>query len=269
LRYAALILTLNEALHIEACLRSLADATSIVVVDSGSTDGTLAVVRDRFPDAVVVTRPFTSFSDQRNYGLRHCFRGEDWVLHLDADERVGAGLAEELQRLEPPPTAIAYNLAPLTFLYGRPVPRASGYPVYQTRLTRAGEFEFEEVGHGQKAARRLGTFPSLREPYLHYPFEKGWEEWEARHKRYASREAAAFLTGAPASPWAGLQDPIARRSCLRRTTLRLPLRPWLVWAYLMFVRGGVLEGSAGREYCRRRRLYEAMVGTAVAARTTS
>lgn len=257
MRFHALLLTLDEETQVRACLDSLADAESVVVVDSGSRDGTLGIVAE-FPRARVVTRAFTSFAEQRNFGLR-AFEPGAWVLHLDADETLTPALRAELRALAPPAEAVAYNLAALTFLGGRPLRRAAGL-VWQTRLTRAGAFEFEQVGHGQKAPAHVGPLPRLRAPYEHHPFEKGWERWEARHLRYARDEARDLLAPAARPTLArALRDPIARRQWLRRASARLPLRPWLVWAFLLFARGGLLDGHAGREYARRRRLYERMV----------
>jgi glycosyltransferase involved in cell wall biosynthesis len=267
MRFSALVLTLDEARHIDACLRSLAAADRIVVLDSGSRDGTCAIASSH-RGVTVLTRDFESFSDQRNFGLAHCFAAGEWVLHLDADERLTPELREEILALTPAGDALAYNLAPRTFLDGRPVLRASGYPVYQTRLTRAGFFEYEEVGHGQKAPARYGTLPSLRNPYDHHPFEKGFEEWYQRHLRYADKEALEALRGGRlAPPWGSISDPIRRRLWLNRATSRLRLRAWLVWAYLMFIRLGVLDGPAGWEYCRRRRIYEKMISERIDAAT--
>lgn len=258
MNFAALVLSQNEELQIEGCLRSLEPASRVVLLDSGSHDRTLEIAR-AFDRVEIVGRPFSSFADQRNFGLTQFPTGE-WVLHLDADERLTPALATELRALEPPLDAVAYNLAGLVFMHGRPIPRASGFPVYQTRLTRAGAFEFEQVGHGQKAPAGLGSLPRLREPYDHHPFEKGFEQWQARHVLYAEQEARVLLEGAAGPTVAqALRDPIARRQWLRHASARLPFRPTLVWLYLMLVRGGVLEGAAGREYCRRRRLYEGLV----------
>jgi glycosyltransferase involved in cell wall biosynthesis len=257
MRYHALLLTLDEERQVRPCLDSLADARSVVVVDSGSRDRTPQIVAG-FPSARLLARPFTTFADQRNFGLA-AFDAGEWVLHLDADERLTPELRAELRTLEPSAESVAYNLAALTFLGGRPLRRAAGL-VYQTRLTRAGAFAFEQVGHGQKAPAHHGVLPCLRAPYEHHPFEKGWDAWEQRHRRYARDEAADLL--APATrPTLGraLRDPIARRQLARRLSARLPLRPALVWAYLLLVRGGLLDGRAGREYARRRRLYESWV----------
>jgi glycosyltransferase involved in cell wall biosynthesis len=256
--FSALVLSQDEEIQIEGCLRSLVPAARVVVLDSGSTDRTLEIARG-FERVEIVSRPFSSFADQRNFGLRR-FTPDAWVLHLDADERLTPGLAAELQALEPPAEAVAYNLAGLVFIQGRPVPRASGFPVYQTRLTKAAAFEFEQVGHGQKAPAALGALPRLRAAYEHHPFEKGFEHWRARHERYAEQEAQELVGGGPGpSLGQALRDPIARRQWLKHATARLPFRPTLVWLYLLFVRGGIREGAPGREFCRRRRLYERLV----------
>lgn len=259
MKFHALLLTLDEERQVRGCLESLTPAESVLVLDCGSRDRTLAIAAE-FPRARVFSRPFVSFANQRNFGLAKGFAEGDWVFHIDADERLTPALVDELRALAPPPDAVAYNVASLTFLAGRPVPRASGFPVYQTRLTRAGAFAFEQVGHGQKAPARFGALPRLRAPYEHHPFVKGFEAWYARHVAYARQEARDLAAPATrptlASAW---RDPIARRQWLKHASAHLPLRPALVWAWLMFGRRGLLDGLAGWEYCRLRRLYERMV----------
>jgi hypothetical protein len=182
------------------------------------------------------------------------------VLHLDADERLTSALATEIDATEAAPGTVAYNMASLTFMNGRPIPRASGFPVYQTRLTRAGAFEFLSVGHGQKAPDSLRGIPRLRNPYEHHPFEKGLEEWTRRHERYAAAEAEALLSStATRLSWDTIRDPIHRRLWANRRLHGAAFRPYLIWLYLLVLRRGMLDGAEGREYCRRRRIYEEMV----------
>lgn len=258
MRVEALLLTQNEAQQVRGCLDSLAPASRVVVIDSGSTDGTPDIVAG-FPHTTLVRRSFTGFADQRNHGLdEHCTPGA-WVVHIDADERIPAELWAEIAALDPPADAVAYNLASRTYLRGRPVLRAAAFPTYQTRLTRAGEFRFEQVGHGQKAPARHGRLPQLREPYDHHPFEKGFDAWRRRHETYATDEARDLRRGTRPSLSQAARDPIARRQWLKHATRRLPFRPTLVWIYLMVIRRGLLDGPAGWEYCRLRFLYERMV----------
>ena len=87
----AIVITRNEAAHIEAALASLSFADEVIVVDSESTDDTVAIAR-RFTDRVIV-RPWPGYSAQKNFAAgeaRH-----DWIFSLDADERVSAPLAGE------------------------------------------------------------------------------------------------------------------------------------------------------------------------------
>jgi glycosyltransferase involved in cell wall biosynthesis len=259
-KFDALVLTQNEELQIAECLHSLAPAGRILVLDSGSTDQTLEIAR-RVARVEILTRAFKDFADQRNFGLAQ-FAPDTWVLHLDADERLTPELAAALAALQPPADAVAYNLASRTFWGGRAVLRASGFPVYQTRLSRAGRFRFEQVGHGQKAPTELGTLPRLSAAYDHHPFEKGFEHWRARHERYADDEVRELRAGGSRPTLLhALADPIARRQWLKHATARLALRPAWVWLHLMFIRRGLLDGRAGWEYCRRRWLYEQMVSS--------
>src|SRR5688500_155566 len=93
-----LIITYNEIDNIERTLAPLSWARRIVVVDSGSTDGTLeALAKD--PRITVHNRPFDSFADQCNFGLTKV--ESDWVLSLDADYELSEPLAAELRSLVP------------------------------------------------------------------------------------------------------------------------------------------------------------------------
>ncbi len=259
MNFSALVLTQDEAQQVEGCLRSLSAAGRIVAIDSGSTDATLAILA-RTAGVEIVSRSFTSFADQRNFGLERCFTPGEWVLHIDADERLTQELADELASLDPSDQVIAYNIASRTFLRGRPILRASGYPVYQTRLTRAGAFRFEDVGHGQKAPAAYGSLPRLHSPYDHHPFEKGYETWRKRHLAYAEREARDMRSPTQRPAFAdALRDSVARRQWVKYATAYVPGRPTLVWLYLMLLKGGVWDGRAGWEYCRLRWEYERMV----------
>lgn len=257
MKFSVLLLTHNEEFHLEDCLNSIQGAERVVCVDSGSTDRSLEILKKHGVE--VLHHPFQSFSEQRNLGLKHFFAAGDWVLHLDADERMDRKLAREIRGLRPS-KKVAFNIASLTHFHGRPIPRSSSFPVYQTRLTKVGEFEFVEVGHGQKAPPELGVLPRLRHPYHHFPFEKGLTDWLLKHDRYADREADEWLKNKGDYRLAdALRDPIARRQWLKQFSRKAFFYPMLVYTYLLLIRGGILEGAAGREYCRRRFLYEMLV----------
>src|SRR5437868_6761935 len=93
-----MILSYNEEANIGRTLRALSWAKHILIVDSGSSDGTLDVVR-ACPQARVVTRAFDSFANQCNFGLKQIDTA--WVLSLDADYEVSKALVSEIQSLSP------------------------------------------------------------------------------------------------------------------------------------------------------------------------
>ena len=134
------VITRNEAANIEAALASVAWADEIVVVDSESTDDTAAIARRTPPGSK--SRPWPGYSAQKNYAAS--LASHDWILSLDADERVTPALAAEISRCSRPsrPHAATACRASATYL-GRWIRGTDWYPDYQLRLydRRAGAME--------------------------------------------------------------------------------------------------------------------------------
>ena len=125
------IITLDEAAHIDAAIASVAWADEIIVVDSGSADDT--VPRAQKAGARVASRAWTGWVDQKNHAAS--LATHDWILSLDADERVTPALATEIQQLlSSEPTHVAYRIPRVTFHLGRWIRTTDFYPDYQTRL---------------------------------------------------------------------------------------------------------------------------------------
>ncbi len=263
---SVLILTFNEADNIDDCLTSVAWSDDVLVVDSFSTDDTVA--RAEAAGARVLQRPFDDFAGQRNWGLQHGNFRHGWVLHLDADERVTpAGRDEMLATADAPPAdaaPLAYRVPSKTLFRGQWLRHAGMYPTYQVRFGRLDALAFEQVGHGQRETvppERLGT---LREPLLHHSFSKGLADWFARHNRYSTDEARhAFDAAGARLDVSGLfqtSDATRRRRALKALSYRMPFRPALRFAYMYGLRRGVLDGRAGLEYCLMLASYEYMIG---------
>jgi len=130
------VITLNEEDRIGDCLSSIAFADEIVVVDSGSTDRTVAIAREH--GARVIVRGWPGSVAQKNFALEQA--ATDWVLCLDADERVSPPLAAQIRRaVAAAPAAIAgYRMARKTYYLGRWILHGGWYPDWKVRLVRRG-----------------------------------------------------------------------------------------------------------------------------------
>jgi glycosyltransferase involved in cell wall biosynthesis len=133
------VITYNEAEHIAAALDSVAWADEIVVVDSGSTDGTAEIARQRA--CRVIVRDWPGYSAQKNFAADTA--SHDWVLSLDADERVTPALAAEIRALlDRGPDVSGYRVKRVSYYLGRWIRTTDWYPDYQLRLydRRAGRW---------------------------------------------------------------------------------------------------------------------------------
>ncbi len=125
------IITLNEAAHIAAALDSASFADEILVVDSGSSDGTADIARAK--GVRVLTREWTGYVEQKNFAAEQA--SHDWIFSLDADERIPPPLAEEIRGiLAADPPHHGYRVPRVTFHLGRWIRTTHFYPDYQTRL---------------------------------------------------------------------------------------------------------------------------------------
>ena len=104
-KIAVIILTFNEEKNIADAIRSAAFADEVLLIDSGSTDETLAIARAL--GARVVQHPMKGFADQRNFALRET--AADWVFYLDADERLTPAAGEAIRRLAEARERVAYE----------------------------------------------------------------------------------------------------------------------------------------------------------------
>ena len=160
------VITLNEANHIEAALASVAWADEIVVVDSGSSDGTADLARRQ--GARVEVRAWPGYSAQKNYAAS--IASHDWILSLDADERVSPDLASEIRiLLQSEPPARGYRVPRVSFYLGRWIRGTDWYPDYQLRLydRRAGEWNGRRV-HESVALK--GEPGELKHDLQHFPY---------------------------------------------------------------------------------------------------
>ena len=256
---SVLILTLNEEINIADCLDSVSWADDVLVLDSGSTDRTVEIAEAKGDR--VMTRPFDNFASQRNYGLQEGNLKTEWVLHLDADERVTPGLRDELHTVARAGQHDAFRVPSKLIFQGQWLKHAGMYPTYQIRFGQKDALTFTQVGHGQRGdlpPERIGT---LQEPLLHYAFSKGIADWFERHNRYSTDEAQhAVALQSESIDWAGLlsDDAQRRRRALKDLSYRFPFRPLLRFLYMYVGKRGFLDGKAGFDYCVMLAVYECM-----------
>ena len=133
------IITLNEEENLPRTLASVHWADEIIVVDSGSTDRTVAIARDF--GARVIERPWPGFAQQKNFAMEQC--SGTWVLTLDADEELTPELQQQIQTLLPSnPPVDAYCLRRRNLFLGRWIKRGSFYPDAKLRLFRRSAANF-------------------------------------------------------------------------------------------------------------------------------
>jgi glycosyltransferase involved in cell wall biosynthesis len=164
---SVILITRNEADNIAACLESVAWADEIIVVDSGSSDETPAICRRYTPHVTVTDWPGFGPQKNRALDLASC----DWVLSIDADERVTAELRTEIQRVLAAPEADAYALPRLSSFLGQPMRHGGWWPDYVTRLFRRGTARFGEA-RVHEALQVQGRCGRLHSHLVHHPYRR-------------------------------------------------------------------------------------------------
>ena len=227
LSLSVIIITKNEAANIRACLESVAWADEIVVVDSGSTDGTQEISRE-FTQHVYV-HDWPGFGKQKNRALGYATK--NWVLSLDADERVTHDLRLQIESVIAESKYDGFYLPRLSQFCGKFIRHSGWYPDYVLRLFRRGKGRFsDDLVH--ETVLLDGTTGKLGSPLLHYSYRTA-EDVERKVQHYADSAARQM-----------------RAAGRRATWLDAPLRG--SWAFLRtwVLRLGVLDGRAGWDIAR-------------------
>lgn len=258
---SVVILTHNEAINIERCLASVAWSDDILVVDSGSTDGTQELAARA--GARVVFRPFDNFAGQRNFALEQGQPKHPWVLHLDADEEVSGELRREMEQVAAARSGKpGYRVPFRLMLLGQWLKHAGMYPGYQVRFGQRDRLRFHMAGHGQRETLDPSDLGTLGGHLLHYNFSKGISEWMAKHARYARDEAVEALSATEQHHWRdvlGAADAMQRWRSLKALSRSLPMRPLLRFLYVYVGRLGLLDGKAGLRYAMLLAAYQWMI----------
>jgi glycosyltransferase involved in cell wall biosynthesis len=182
-RLSAIIISKNEAGNIAACLESLAFCDERIVVDGGSTDRTVDLASAK--GARVVSHEFAGFGAQKNFALS--LATGDWVLSIDADERVNRALALAIRAAIAKGGADAYEMPRLSTFLGREMRHSGWYPDYVLRLFRKGRARFsDDLVHERVVCE--GLVARIAEPLDHHPVLR-LEDAVSRMDRYSTAGA--------------------------------------------------------------------------------
>ena len=257
---SVMIFTLNEEVNLPVCLASLDWCDDVIVIDSFSADGTVKIAEER--GARVYQRAFDGFGTQRNWALDHVEPRHEWIMILDADERVPPGLAGEIgEKARTAPTSVAaYRVRRRFHLWGRWLRYSGLYPTWVVRFIRRGRVRYVNRGHAE-TQEVDGEIGDLDNDLIDENF-KGMDEWFERQNRYSTKDAE-FEIAAAGSPggWRALlsKDALERRAGLKRLGARVPFRPTLYFLYSYLFRLGFLDGRDGFVFCRMKAMYQQMV----------
>jgi len=238
------LLTYNEEQNIARTLSHLVWAKNVILVDSDSTDGTLAAVA-KFPNVRVFNRRFDSHGGQWRFAVEETQIATNWILRLDADYQVSDVLIAELAQLDPNANVSAYRIGFDYAVFSHRL-LASLYPP-NTILLRRGCFSVAERGHTE-VWEVNGLIATLSSRIIHDDW-KSTGQWLSGQARYMQRELAWMRENKGGLAW-----------WLR---LRPPLMPIAVFLYCLLGKGLLLNGRAGMFYALQRAVAEGVLSLMV------
>lgn len=222
LPFSAVIITRNAAAQIEPCLQSVAFADEILIVDSGSTDATLEIAA-RY-GARVIRQEWLGYGKQKEFATRQT--RNDWVLSLDADERVSEELRHSIQETLVAPRFQAGRMARCNRFMGRWLRHGEGYPDWSLRLYHREHAHWSDDPVHEKLITD-GKIITLMGDLLHES-EQGIADYLTKQNRYTTLQAEALhRAGRSANP------------------IKMVLSPVFRFIKFYFLRLGFLDGVPG------------------------
>jgi glycosyltransferase involved in cell wall biosynthesis len=267
---SVLIPVRNDAANLRACLETVAFADEIVVIDSESADETEEISR-QVGARVVQFAWDGKFPRKKNWALQNVPWRHDWVLIIDADERITPALEGEIRAAVERTDVDGFYLNRRFWFLDGWINHCGYFPSWNLRLFRRRKGRYERMetldrGAGDNEVHEHilldGRADYLDAPMEHYAFPD-IATFVDKHIRYAAWEASVreqFASGAEgrmrASPFG---NALERRRWLKRVSLRMPFRPTLRFIYSYFLKQGFRDGHRGWILCRLLAWYEFLI----------
>lgn len=245
---SVVILTKDEEQNLPVTLESLkALDAAVYIVDSGSSDRTVEIAQAA--GCTVVVHEFTTHARQLNWALESLPIATDWVLRLDADERLTPELAAELNAKLPvmPADVTGLMAKRRVYFWERWIKHGGYYPTWLLRIWRHGAAVCEDRDMDEHMLIRHGRIEQLEHDFIDEN-RKGIGFFIDKHNRYADKEVAALRAAGGEADAVRAGDAVARKRFLKdRLYGRSPrfVRALLYWAFRYFIQLGFLDGKPG------------------------
>lgn len=243
-----IILTYNEEINLRDCLISVKDlAQRVIVCDSYSTDATLEIAKEY--GAEIIQHKFYNYASQYIYAEENAKVKTQWVLRLDADERITDEAREEIERIcaENKDTEVsAVDVYYKVSFLGRELKH---YPFHKVILYKYGKAHLENRNMDEHITVTEGRSIVLKNKFIHNDY-KGLTAWIDKHNKYSSREVLDLI---------GENEEEVDLSSLSFATrvkrfvkfkiyykLPMGIRSYMYYLFRLFVKGGILDGKEGR-----------------------
>ncbi|GAB5399701.1 MAG: glycosyltransferase family 2 protein [Aureisphaera sp.] len=222
-KISAVAITFNEATVISDFIKSLHFVDEIIIVDSYSTDDTVAVASG-FENVKVVQRPFDNFSDQKNFAISQATH--DWILFFDPDEEITEALAKEIQNVLKNPKAVAYSVKRQLHFMGKRIKYSGFQTDWVVRIFKKQHGRY----NGNLVHETLdvdGTISKLKSKLPHHTY-KNMDDYTGKLHRYSALQARMLY-----------------KKGKKPNLYHFLFRPWYRFWHQYILRLGILDGKEG------------------------
>ncbi len=256
----------NEALNIRKAIDSVRWAEKVYVVDSHSKDGTVEIAESMGTEVVQFDYD-GGWPKKKNWAIRNLDIATEWILILDADERVTDALRDEMAEAIQNPDIVGYYLRWKFIFLGKWMKRSWNHG-WMLRLFRKGAGEYEDLGmrdeggwdnevhenivvHGKTGTLENHLIHDTNQDLSYWIRKQNeFSDWNAKRRLNQLEEALPPMQDLLSN------DPVKRRKFLKALYIRMPGKPMLMFVYLYIIKRGFLDGRASLFFCALRAMHE-------------